>query len=84
MLITESLNWKFFVNRISIMAFVGQLDKGETRLLTLIAEHLANIGELDHAIAVHKKMGDFKNLALVYIKAKQWNEVRNSSASTLC
>lgn len=58
------------------MAFTSQLDKGETKLLTLIAEHLVDRGEIRNAIEVYKKMGDYKNLALVYMKDNNWDEVR--------
>lgn len=59
-----------------MLNFVSRLDKGETKLLSLIAEHLIeNNRDYYHAIEVYRKMGDYKNLVQALIKADQWDEV---------
>lgn len=57
------------------MNFVGQLNKGETKMLSLIADYFISKEDYFHAIEVYKKMGDYKNLAQVYIRANQWDDV---------
>ena len=57
------------------MNVVAQLDKGETKLLSLIAEHFLANEDFFHAIEVYQKMGDYQHLAQVHIKANQWDEV---------
>lgn len=57
------------------MSFVRQLDKGQTRMLSLVADHFIANDDFYHAIEVYQKMGDYTNLALVYMKAGQWDEV---------
>lgn len=57
------------------MNFVGQLNKGETKMLSLIADYFISKDDHFHAIEVYQKMGDYKNLAQVYIRANQWDDV---------
>lgn len=53
----------------------SKLDKSKTKMLTLIAEHLMKMDQLEQAIKVYLKIGDFRNLALAYLKAQKWEEV---------
>lgn len=57
------------------MALANQLDKGEIKIMKLIADFLISNNHLNHAIEIYRKMGDYKNLAMVYIKNGQWEEV---------
>lgn len=57
------------------MKFVGQLNKGETKMLSLIADYFISKDDFFPAIEVYQKMGDYKNLALVYIRTNQWDDV---------
>lgn len=57
------------------MNMVGQLNKGESKLLSLIADYFISKDDFYHAIEVYQKMGDSKNLAQAYIKANQWDDV---------
>lgn len=45
-------------------------------MLLLISEHLMKQKEYEHAIKVYHKIGDFRNLALAYVSAQKWEEVR--------
>ncbi|KAF7490105.1 Intraflagellar transport protein -like protein [Sarcoptes scabiei] len=58
----------------SIMMFVEQIDKGEVKLLTLIAENFIKNGDFENAIQIYRKNGDFKRLASTYIQNGQWDE----------
>lgn len=55
--------------------FVEQIDKGEVKLLTLIAENFIKNGDFENAIQIYRKNGDFKRLASTYIQNGQWDEV---------
>lgn len=58
------------------MSIVNKTDKAQTKMLTLIAEHLMKSGHSQSAIQVYRKMGDVRLLALAFVQALQWPEVR--------
>ncbi|XP_075587380.1 intraflagellar transport protein Oseg1 [Dermatophagoides farinae] len=58
----------------SIVSFAEQIDKGEIKLLNLIAESFLNKQDYVNAIQIYRKIGDFKSLALTYIHNNQWEE----------
>ncbi|XP_074605343.1 intraflagellar transport protein Oseg1 [Brevipalpus obovatus] len=51
-----------------------QLDKGDQKNLALCAQYLQKMKQFFIAADIYKKMGDYKNLALVYVKSHQWEE----------
>lgn len=57
------------------MEFVNQIDKGETNLLNIIGENFVKNKDYANAIVIYKKIGNFKNLALAYMKNEQWDQV---------
>ncbi|OTF79443.1 Tetratricopeptide repeat containing protein [Euroglyphus maynei] len=58
----------------SIVSFAQQIDKGEIKLLNLIAESFLNNQDYENAIQIYRKIGNFKSLALTYIHNNQWEE----------
>lgn len=62
------------MNSNSIVSFAEQIDKGEIKLLNLIAESFLNKQDYVNAIQIYRKIGDFKSLALTYIHNNQWEE----------
>lgn len=59
------------------MSVVRQLDKADRNALTLCAEYLIKTKQYFNAAEVYKKIGDVQNLAMIYIKSCQWQEVCN-------
>lgn len=60
-----------------MMTVVRQLDRADRKALTLCAEYLIKNKHYSNAAEVYKKMGDVHNLALIYVKSCQWQEVYN-------
>nr|XP_027195836.1 intraflagellar transport protein 122 homolog [Dermatophagoides pteronyssinus] len=58
----------------SIVSFAQQIDKGEIKLLNLIAESFLKNQDYENAIQIYRKIGNFKSLALSYIHNNQWEE----------
>ena len=58
-----------------MMTVVAQLDKADRNALTLCADYLTKNKQYTNAQQVYKKMGDVHNLALLYVKSCQWQEV---------
>lgn len=61
-------------NQNSIVSFAQQIDKGEIKLLNLIAESFLKNQDYENAIQIYRKIGNFKSLALSYIHNNQWEE----------
>jgi intraflagellar transport protein 122 len=59
------------------MSVVRQLDKADRNALTLCADYLIKSKQYFNAAEVYKKIGDVQNLAMIYIKSCQWQEVCN-------
>jgi intraflagellar transport protein 122 len=59
------------------MSVARQLDKADRNALTLCADYLIKSKQYFNAAEVYKKIGDVQNLATIYIKSCQWQEVCN-------
>ena len=59
------------------MTVVRQLDRADRKALTLCADILIKSKQYSNAVEVYKKIGDVQNLAMIYIKSSQWQEVYN-------
>ncbi len=59
------------------MTVVRQLDRADRKSLTLCADYLISHKQYGFAAEVYKKIGDVDNLAIIYVKSCQWQEVYN-------
>ena len=51
-----------------------RLDKADREGVSLVAQHLCRLKQLNYTTEMYKKLGDERSIVLLYVEAREWKE----------